>query len=250
MPRGRSCTWADRLPIGGERNLPSRMSSMIYTVAHVDRRPALGASWTEMPWQDVPYLEIAHYREESSPHRPRVQVRLLYEAGGLWGMFRVTDRYIRCVHTGFQTPVCRDSCVECFLQPKTGGGYFNFEFNCGGTMLAYYITDPTRVDAAFAAYTPLKPTDGRHVGIRPSLPEVIDPEITAPVTWTLAFHIPFSLLETYAGPLTVAPGTTWHANFYKCADDSSHPHWGAWSPVDELNFHLPRCFGEIRFGRP
>ena len=39
----------------------------------------------------------------------------------------------------------------------------------------------------------------------------------------------------------------WRGNLYKCGDRTSHPHWAAWSPVDELNFHLPRCFGTLRF---
>ena len=35
--------------------------------------------------------------------------------------------------------------------------------------------------------------------------------------------------------------------FFKCGDKTSHPHWASWNPVDELNFHLPRCFSEIIF---
>ena len=46
---------------------------------------------------------------------------------------------------------------------------------------------------------------------------------------------------------TIASGQVWRGNFFKCAEDISHPHWAAWSPVDEFNFHLPRCFGTIQF---
>jgi hypothetical protein len=48
-------------------------------------------------------------------------------------------------------------------------------------------------------------------------------------------------------PLTIENGNLWRANFYKCGHDTSHPHRGAWSPVDELNYHLPRCFGRLGF---
>ena len=58
---------------------------------------------------------------------------------------------------------------------------------------------------------------------------------------------PFALLEAYVGPIAIDKGSVWGANFYKCGDETSHPHWGAWSPVDELNFHLPRCFGRLGF---
>jgi hypothetical protein len=86
------------------------------------------------------------------------------------------------------------------------------------------------------------------VAIASSLPALIEEEIAEPVRWQLAFHIPFAVLEPFTGPLRVAPGTRWRGNFYKCGDDTSHPHWVAWAPVDELNFHLPRCFGELVFG--
>jgi hypothetical protein len=43
-------------------------------------------------------------------------------------------------------------------------------------------------------------------------------------------------------------GKSGAATFLKCAAEVSHPHWAAWSPTDELNFHLPRCFGELTFG--
>jgi hypothetical protein len=43
-------------------------------------------------------------------------------------------------------------------------------------------------------------------------------------------------------------GQTWRANLYKCADLSSHPHWGAWAEIGErLDFHQPSRFGEIAF---
>lgn len=45
------------------------------------------------------------------------------------------------------------------------------------------------------------------------------------------------------------PGVTWRANFCKCADDSSRPHWLTWSPVtdSEPAFHRPKYFGILEF---
>jgi Carbohydrate-binding family 9 len=76
---------------------------------------------------------------------------------------------------------------------------------------------------------------------------VVDAEIVQPTNWTLEFQIPFQLFEEYIGALGKVAGQTWRGNFFKCAEENSHPHWAAWSPVDEFNFHLPRCFGELQF---
>ena len=40
-------------------------------------------------------------------------------------------------------------------------------------------------------------------------------------------------------------------NFYKCADDSVTPHYGAYFPVTTaaLGFHNPDCFGTIIIGK-
>jgi hypothetical protein len=162
-------------------------------------------------------------------------------------MFRVEDRYVRCTRTAYMSDVWRDSCVEFFVQPKPARGYFNFEFNCGGALLCSHVVDPTRTANGFVDFTRLPEHDGRQVTVVPSLPPVVEPEIREPVEWTLAFSIPFALMTKYVGPIGPVAGQTWRANLYKCAEDNSHPHWAAWSPVDEPNFHLPRCFGTIQF---
>ena len=48
------------------------------------------------------------------------------------------------------------------------------------------------------------------------------------------------------GPLEPPAQRRWRGNFYKCADESSHPHWASWRPIGEkLDFHTPEFFGEI-----
>jgi len=218
-----------------------------YSVLSVSQAFELQKQWDSPLWRQVPVLPIAAFRPESSNHRPQTDAKLLCSPVALHGFFRVRDSYVRCVHYLFQQAVYKDSCVEFFVQPKPDGGYFNFEFNCGGAMLASYIVDPTRVEHGFRDFTRLTPEQGSQVSIYHSLPTLVEPEITDNITWFIEFRIPFTLLEHYAGPLGEIKRQVWRANFYKCGDETSHPHWAAWSPVDELNFHLPRCFGKIRF---
>lgn len=209
--------------------------------------PARDAGWDDPDWSGVEPLEIDSFRPESSDHRPRTRARLLHTGGALCGIFRVEDRYVRCRHTRFQDPVYEDSCVEVFLQPKAAGGYLNFEMNCGGALLSTHITDHRRVPGGFAAFSRLTEDEGRLVDVQASLAAPIEPEREGPLDWTLSFVIPVALLERRLGPIAPLSGQEWRANLFKCGDGTSHPHWASWSPVDELNFHLPRCFGLLRF---
>jgi hypothetical protein len=168
----------------------------------------------------------------------------------LYGIFYVEDRYVRCVYQNFQDPVYKDACVEFFVQPSQTKGYFNFEFNCGGSLLSNYnnYKYDYHGNCKRLMKKPLTEEDRQLIQIYHTLPEVIEEEITGPVDWQLGFFIPFELFERYIGKIENIPGQTWRANFYKCASESSHPHWAAWSPVDQLNFHLVHCFGTIKFG--
>jgi hypothetical protein len=137
--------------------------------------------------------------------------------------------------------------VEFFVQPNPGKGYFNFEFNCGGAMLASYVTDPERIEGRLKSCTPLDRDLAAEVSIYHSLPVTVEPEIEEDIVWYLGFSVPFALLEACAGRIGRVPGQVWRANFYKCGNDTSHPHWGAWSPLDKRNFHVPADFGDLRF---
>ncbi len=218
-----------------------------YLIRPAAAPPPLAAAWTDPAWQTADTAEIDCFRPESSDHRPRTRVKLLRSPEGLSGLFQVEDRYVRCVRTEYFSEVWKDSCVEFFVQPRPDAGYFNFEFNCGGAFLCSYITDPTRTPSGFKEFVKLPWEVGRLIQARSSLPRTTDPELPGPLTWTLGFFIPFRLMERYVGAVDARPGREWRGNFYKCAEDLSHPHWASWSPVDEFNFHRPPCFGILSF---
>ena len=48
----------------------------IYPVRSAKPRPGLQDRWEGAAWRHVPALPIAHFRPESSSHRPNTQVRL------------------------------------------------------------------------------------------------------------------------------------------------------------------------------
>ena len=178
-------------------------------------------------WRAGEEARIEHFHASSSTHRPVVRTKLMYDAANVYLRFRVEDRYVVAKHTEFQDPVCRDSCVEFFVQPRASGGYFSFEINCCGVLLSYYIEDPVRTADGFAKFTRLSAEHGRRIRITHSLPSLIVPEREEPVVWHIGCAIPLDVVEAYTGPLGPLEGQTWRGNFFKCADDSSHPHWAS-----------------------
>jgi hypothetical protein len=220
---------------------------MNYTVRSSEIRPTLEPDWENPIWSRADTLELRHFRPEGSDHRPRAFARLLHTADGIYGMFQIHDRYVRCVRTNYFDEVWKDSCVEFFAQPKPDRGYFNLEFNCGGAHLCSYITNPERTPTGFKEFVKLPASIGKTIQVHSSLPQRVEPEISEPVVWTLAFYVPFALFESYVGPLGQVSGQAWRGNFHKCADECSHPHWATWSPLDGLNFRRPSCFGAIGF---
>lgn len=231
---------------GNERSPPKGMKPS-YRIHPCPAPRAPVSGWNDPCWAAASVAEILHFLPESSPHRPPTQVRVLAAATELRGIFRVEDQYVRCQRIRYFEEVWKDSCVEFFVQPQGFPGYFNFEFNCGGGWLCNYITDARRTETGFAQAERLPLELAAKISVHPSLPGRTDPEISEPLTWFLSFQIPFAVFAAFGGPVERRPGAVWRGNFFKCAEEVSHPHWAAWSPVDEFNFHLPRCFGELVF---
>ena len=218
-----------------------------YKIKKTARPADISAAWDSADWKNVEAVKIDNFRTEAraSDHRPAVEFKLQHDEKGFYGLFQVQDKYIRCVHTEHNSNVCRDSCVEFFVEPPGGQGYLNFEFNCGGAMLVFHVIDHTRGEKGFKNFAPVTEDEAKEVKIFHTMPNVVDPEIAEAQTWRLGFYIPFALFESKIKGLKAASGQTWRGNFYKCGDSTSHPHWASWNPISALNFHLPECYGNI-----
>jgi hypothetical protein len=182
---------------------------------------------------------------EKPDHFPKTEVKIAYDDLAIYVKFRVEDRYVRSIVTTHQGSVCGDSCVEFFFTPGSdvSKGYFNLEMNGGGTMLFHFNPGLKKEKIEI-----LK-SDCDKIAKTHSLPGMIDSEIQEPVTWTVEYAIPIALLGSYCQVSTPKSHALWRANFYKCADKTSHPHWLTWAPVDypKPNFHLPQSFGVLEF---
>jgi hypothetical protein len=203
--------------------------------------------WSAPPWDTVSAITIAAFRPEGTEHRPHTEVKCAWTPEAVHLLFRVDDRFVVATETGFGGEVYRDSCVEAFLQPHGAGPYFNFEVNCIGGWLCRRIDDSSRTGETFARSSLLEPWQVAAVGIHHTLCGPVTGELPGPLQWMVELAIPLSVLEAHVGPLRPLPGAHWHGNFYKCADASSHPHWGSWAPVGARDFHRPQDFGELIF---
>jgi hypothetical protein len=216
-----------------------------YRAGRMKHNPAIDADWNKAAWQDVAPVTLEYYMGDEPAHQPKVQAKAAYDDDYLYIIWKVEDKFVLARRTQHQQDVWRDSCVEFFFTP--GGhpeemGYFNLETNCAGVKLFGIHTAGSKNEKVAAE-------DFSKFATASSLKGPIDPEIAEPVTWTLEYKIPLGLLERFAKFERPKPGVTWRANFYKCAEDTSHPHYLTWSPVTNAKpaFHLPKYFGILTF---
>jgi len=216
-----------------------------YRAGRMKNKPTIDADWNSPAWKDVTPLVLEYYMGQEPVHQPKTQAKVAYDDQFLFLIWKVEDRYVLARRTKHRQDVWRDSCVEIFFTPggdPTERGYFNLESNCTGVKLL-----GTNVSGGKGKNV----TEEDFAGIvtASSLKGPIDPELKEPTTWTLEYRIPLSLLEKFTPIERPRPGVTWRANFYKCAEDVSHPHWLTWSPVTnpKPSFHLPKYFGVLEF---
>ena len=218
---------------------------MVYKVKKALKSFDLKSGWNNGQWAQAEVLELKNYMGSKPEHFPKTQVKLLYDANNIYIFFRVEDQYVRAAAQKLHDPVCKDSCVEFFFTPgeDISKGYFNVEINCGGTLLMYHQI--ARRENAIQ----IAEQDCQRIKIYTSMPKKVEPEIKEPTIWTVQYSLPFEILGKYAKVIAPAANIKWRANFYKCADATSHPHWLTWSKVNRPSpdFHVPECFGVLSF---
>lgn len=217
----------------------------VYEVAKLKKAIKIDAKWNKSQWKKIKPIDIKLYMGKESAFKPQVQAKMMYDDANVYLIFQVKDRFVKSVMTKINDQVSTDSCVEFFFAPDFEHPlkYFNLEINAGGVPLLYYITKP------MSGLTILKDEEISQIEIAHSLPSVVDPEITEPVTWNIEYRIPLAMLRKYSNVTNPAPGVIWKANFYKTGSKTSNPNYLTWSFVDNPrpNFHLPQFFGTLKF---
>jgi hypothetical protein len=221
------------------------MNDYIYHVKKISKPLVIDANWNKPQWKNIQSIHIGNFKGEIPAFQPKVQVKLMYDSNFIYGIFRVDDKFVRCITDSINGPVWQDACVEFFFSPDNNlpEAYFNLEINCGGTPLFFYHTD------AEAPKTPIDLGDIKSIEIAHTMPKITDPEITDSITWFIEFKLPIEMLKKYTTISTPSRGTYWKANFYKIARNNTNPHGITWALLDKdvNSFHSPEYFGKLLF---
>ena len=225
--------------------MEGKRKDAVYKVSKLKKPLKIDANWDKSQWKKIEAIKIDKYMGKISAFRPEVEAKMMYDNENVYLIFRVKDRFVRSVIQEYNGNVSWDSCVEFFFSPDANFPlkYFNLEVNAGGTPLIYYVVQP------WSDFKKLEASEIKEIEIANSLPAKVDPEITEPVTWTVEYRIPLSILNKYSNVSRPASGVIWKANFYKTGSRTSNPNYLTWAFVDHPtpNFHLPQFFGTLKF---
>ena len=163
-------------------------------------------------------------------YRPEARAWLAWDAAGLHALLCAREETVSARATRFGGDVWLDSCLELFLQPfEDDPRYLNIEVNAAGTALIGL--GPSREARARLAECPpgMDIRASRHAG----------------GWWAVAYTVPFALLRALFGRRP-EPGAAMRGNLY-CCDETLHPHFGSWSPIEAPapDFHRPEAFGRF-----
>ncbi len=180
-------------------------------------------------------IDCLNWKDEF-PYRPLTAINIAHSGTHIYIDYVVRCNYLRAMNFENNSHVHQDSCVEFFVAPKGNTPYYNFEFNCIGTIHA-----ACRMDRHSG--TLLSDEQLNRVRRYPSCGTRPFQELEGIFTWSLLVAIPLDLMDvTYEGkPILL------HGNIYKCADSTAAPHFLSWAPIDTPNpdFHRPEFFAPI-----
>lgn len=163
-------------------------------------------------------------------YRPEARAWLAWDAAGLRALLCAREETVSARVTAFGGPVWTDSCLEFFFQPfRDDPRYVNIEVNAAGAALIGVGPDRTHRTELTACPPGMDIRASRHEG----------------GWWAVAYTVPFAWLEELFGR-SMAGCDAFRGNFY-CCDETIHPHFGSWNPIDapEPDFHRPECFGRL-----
>jgi hypothetical protein len=172
-------------------------------------------------------------------YKPKLSFRIGHIDKEIWLKYYVTEKNILARETRINGEVYKDSTVEFFISVD-GLNYYNFEFSCIG--ITHLAHGPGRGNRNF-----VDPEIVKKIEIESSLGNKPFEEKKGNFEWEMMIRIP---LECFAfDKIKTLSGLKATANFYKCGDETSEPHYISWNPIGTENpdYHCPQYFGKVQF---
>jgi hypothetical protein len=185
-------------------------------------------------------IPIEQINWKAFQYKPYVCFRIAQGKNSIFILFEVQEKSIRAKYHIDGGKVYTDSCVEFFVSPNNDGQYYNFEFNCIGTTLL-----GCRKERNMATPAPEEIT--RQIKRFSSLGNQPFEIREGCFTWSLLVEIPYTAFFRHS--ISSLKGKKIKANFYKCGDELTDPHYLSWQPIktDRPDFHRPDFFGILQF---
>ena len=183
-------------------------------------------------WEEIPRVELTHTGWlKEVPISAWAQ--LCHDGEHLYVRMEAAEFDIRATLTGLLDQVCNDSCLEFFFAPDgEDHRYFNFELNPLGTLyLGFGGPRATRV---------------RQIVKKPE--ELFAPKpFPTESGWGIEYRVPAEFIARYFPGYTLSGKAA--CNFYKCGDDTAHPHYLSWNPMTSPtpDYHRREDFGTLIF---
>lgn len=211
--------------------------SSTYTLIKLDE----SASGSSDVWNNIPVAAIENCLWEKNGYSPRTEAKAFYTEEALHIILKSYEKEIKAVYENMNDSVCKDSCLEFFINPapEVSNKFLNFEFNPLGTLLLGLGKDRHKREDLCFDYR--KKLNVKTLVNKNNLKEYSGP------AWFVEFTIPFEFLREIYGPVEFKSGKVMKGNFYKCGDDTTYPHYLTWSNIlsDVPDFHTPEFFGDL-----
>jgi hypothetical protein len=199
----------------------------------------------------VPFLELRNSGQDMLPmqsidqkplstNQPcKAEFSIFHFNKGLCIKYAVVEPFLNVKKRRINEAVNKDNCVEFFMAFDNEEGYYNFEFNCLGSIKAAF--GESRHHRKFLSPILLKQVqDNLEIMLHNN-------EEGNRITWELTVILPVSVFQ-YHNKESLS-GVTCTGNFTKCGDDLPNPHFLSWVNLPSVSpdFHQPSFFGKIIF---
>lgn len=191
--------------------------------------------------QNLPVNKIASVNwKDQFPAKPDASFQIAHNGTHLFLHYHVHEPEIMAKVDVDNGAVWTDSCVEFFISFGDSSYYYNAEFSCIGKALLGYRKE--RKDVVYGS-----PSVMQAIKRYSSLGTVTFDKKEGDFKWDLLIVIPVSVF--WISDLESFKGVSARANFYKCGDYLTQPHYLSWNPIsyEKPNFHLPQFFERLNF---